>query len=150
MKDFDKILSQWDAVSKKIPRAFDAKKAEREWLDTYGTVDKDEIAGRAQDAAQQRNPAYLKRLAPEDTLDLHGLTKEEAWRALEIFVERSRARRLRKVLIIHGKGIHTKDGEGVLGETVRLFIEQNKHLGASGHPGKELGGSGATWVIIKN
>ena len=34
-------------------------------------------------------------------------------------------------------------------ESVRLFIEQDKRLGSSGHPDRNNGGTGATWVLLK-
>ena len=37
----------------------------------------------------------------------------------------------------------------VLGQEVRLFIEQDKRLGSSGHPDRNNGGTGATWVLLK-
>ena len=62
-------------------------------------------------------------------IDLHGLTREEAWTRLEQFVSESEKRGLKKIMIVHGKGIHTKGTSPVLGETVRKFIEIDKRLG---------------------
>lgn len=151
MEDFGTILAKWDASQAKQKSAphSDVAGAENMWLRTHGTIDKDAIEQQVNDAHLNKNINYLKSLPWEDTLDLHGLTQDKAWSQLELFIERSRARKLRKVLIIHGKGLHTKGSEGVLGELVRRFIEQNKHLGLSGHPDREHGGTGATWVIIK-
>ena len=59
-------------------------------------------------------------------------------------------RRLKKILIVHGKGIHSSGSDPVLGEMVRKFIESDKRLGTSGHPDASGGGKGATWVILKN
>ena len=38
-----------------------------------------------------------------------------------------------------------------LGRTgfARLFIEQDKRLGSSGHPDRREGGNGATWVLLR-
>ena len=59
-------------------------------------------------------------------------------------------RGLKKVLIVHGKGIHTHGNDPVLGELVRKFIERDKRCGTSGHPKmKSEGGTGVTWVILK-
>ena len=55
------------------------------------------------------------------------------------------------MLIVHGKGNHRLESQNIcpLAETVRLFIETDSRLGASGHPENKQGGKGATWVIIK-
>jgi len=85
---------------------------------------------------------------PDATLDLHGLTQDEAWEKLDEFFRKSRARGLEKVLLIHGKGNHSKN-EGVLKELCRKFVEQCHFAGASGRNSASNGGSGATWVLLK-
>lgn len=119
------------------------------WLNRYGVVDKDKINAEAQKEAKLYNREYLHSLKPEAILDLHGLTRDEAWEKLKLFVDKCAQRSLRKILIIHGKGNHSHGSDPVLGATVRLFIEQDSRLGASGHPDKNHGGSGATWVFLK-
>jgi len=86
----------------------------------------------------------------EARIDLHGLTQDEARSRLVVFVGDCAKRGLRKILIVHGKGIHTTGSESVLGEVVRKFIEQDKRCGRSGHPDRRMGGRGATWVCLKN
>ncbi len=119
------------------------------WLNRYGTVDKDKIADEAREDARLHNREYLKGLRPEAVLDLHGLTRDEAWSRLEAFVGDCSRRGLRKIMIIHGKGNHSHGSDPVLGPMVRLFIEQDSRLGLSGHPDRNNGGSGATWVLFK-
>lgn len=119
------------------------------WLNQHGTVDKDKISDEAENEAKLHNREYLKRLAPEATIDLHGLTRDEAWGRLEGFVADSVRRGFRKIMIIHGKGNHSHGSDPVLGPMVRQFIEQNPKLGTSGHPDRNYGGNGATWVLIK-
>ncbi|MBR4374602.1 MAG: Smr/MutS family protein [Treponema sp.] len=119
------------------------------WLRRYGTVDKDAEAAEFAEKSKMENREYLRTMAPEARIDLHGLTRDEAWTRLEGFVADSIRRGLKKILIVHGKGNHTHGSDPVLGPMVRTFIEQNKNLGTSGHPDRALGGTGATWVIIK-
>jgi DNA-nicking Smr family endonuclease len=90
----------------------------------------------------------LKTMRPEASIDLHGLTREEAWSALDNFVSTCCSRGLQKILIVHGKGNHP-GSDAALYKMVRGFIECDKRLGASGHPDARFGGSGATWVGIK-
>ena len=91
----------------------------------------------------------MRTLKPEDVVDLHGLTREQAWQKLDSFVSACKIRGLRKILIIHGKGNHSHGTDPVLGEMVRSFIEADRRLGSSGHPDRNHGGTGATWVIIR-
>jgi DNA-nicking Smr family endonuclease len=108
-------------------------------------VDKDASAG---------DSPSLARLSPrrqrtEAAVDLHGQTQEEAWQSISAFVERSVVQGLRKILIIHGKGLHP-GANGALADLTRRYIETDDRLGASGHPGAKDGGTGATWVVIKS
>jgi DNA-nicking Smr family endonuclease len=58
-------------------------------------------------------------IEPQARLDLHGLTERDAHRALVTFVRSARARRLRLILIVTGKG----------GQTVRADEESPFDLG---------------------
>ena len=89
---------------------------------------------------------------PDASLDLHGLSRDEAWKALSNFFEDSRWRRLEKVLIIHGKGNHYTNlpfGETALRDLTKRFIESCSYAGESGFCPSKGGGRGATWVILK-
>lgn len=119
------------------------------WLRRYGVTDKDKAADEYNERAKMENREYLRTMRPEARIDLHGLTRDEAWNRLSGFVNDCVRRGLKKILIIHGKGNHSNGSDPVLGAMVKTFIEQNKNLGSSGHPDRNLGGSGATWVIIK-
>ena len=119
------------------------------WLRRYGTVDKDKIADQYAEETKLQNREYLRTMKPEARIDLHGLTRDEAWIRLEGFVLDCKQRGLKKILIVHGKGNHSHGSDPVLGPMVRTFIEQNKNLGTSGHPDHTQGGTGATWVILK-
>lgn len=121
------------------------------WLQQYGVVDKDAMAKDAEERDRSQNREYLKKMPICAKIDLHGLTRDEAWERLEVFVGDCCRRGFKKILIVHGKGHHAKERSDVsiLSAMVRTFIELDSRLGASGHPDKKLGGSGATWVIIK-
>lgn len=119
------------------------------WLRRYGTVDKDALEEKSRQSEQMRDREYLKQMRPEARIDLHGLTRDEAWSRLESFVQDCLRRGLKKIEIVHGKGIHSHGSDPVLGQMVRTFIEQNKHLGVSGHNDRNHGGTGATWVLLK-
>ena len=119
------------------------------WLNRFGTVDKDKIADQAQQEARLNDREYLRSMKPEAVLDLHGLTRDEAWERMATFVSESKRKNLRKIMVIHGKGNHSNGSDPVLGPMVRLFIEQDARLGASGRPDRNNGGNGATWILLK-
>ena len=119
------------------------------WLRRYGVTDKDKAAEEYEERTKMENREYLRTMKPEARIDLHGLTRDEAWNRLTAFVNDCIRHGLKKILIIHGKGNHSHGSDPVLGQMVRTFIEQNKNLGSSGHPDRSMGGTGATWVIIK-
>ncbi len=173
--DFGDILEKWDASQKvkstKKTAQVSNKKANASfkkenssslmeesfsenpmniWLSKYGTVDKDREKEEIEKENKFLNVEYLKSMKPDATLDLHGFTQDEAWSKLKVFVDSCYQKHLKKILIIHGKGLHSHGTDPVLGDLVRLFIERDKRLGLSGHPDRSHGGTGATWVIIKN
>ena len=120
------------------------------WLRRYGTIDKDKLSEETQERQKFQDRNYLVSMKCEAFLDLHGLHQDEAESRLNNFITDCKNRGLKKVMIIHGKGIHTSGTDPVLGKLVRSFIERDKRCGASGHPkNKAEGGTGATWVILK-
>ena len=68
---------------------------------------------------RQQDREYVLNMKPEAYLDLHGLHQDEARERLDGFITDCKRRGLRKVMIIHGKGIHTHGTDPVLGELVR-------------------------------
>jgi DNA-nicking Smr family endonuclease len=159
--NFGDILDQWDKQTAKARRsgkgAYGGGNTVSEpkrvdpltvWLRAHGVYDKDAEAetAEADDAATKRRRLLAK--TADAVLDRHGLTRDEAWTALDSFFGNSRRRGYEKLLVIHGKGNHSR-GETVLKETVRSFIERCPFAGESGHGGASMGGSGATWVLLK-
>ncbi|MDD3284900.1 MAG: Smr/MutS family protein [Patescibacteria group bacterium] len=84
--------------------------------------------------------------SPEREIDLHGYTKVEAEIALLEFLGNCENDRCSMVRIITGKGLHSKNFEGVLGEHVRNFLHKE------GYNFKDAkindGGSGAIIVNL--
>jgi DNA-nicking Smr family endonuclease len=117
------------------------------WLHQNGVYDKD---AETEESAAHRGARRRRLLAKkaDAELDLHGLTRDEAWAALETFFAAGQQQELEKLLIIHGKGNHT-EGEAILQRTVRQYIENCPFAGESGHGNAAQGGSGATWVLLK-
>ncbi|MDR2864264.1 MAG: Smr/MutS family protein [Spirochaetaceae bacterium] len=154
--DFGRILERWehDRLGGPVfsPKAGikDARNINdflSSWLDTHPVQNKDADTPEASRRESGRRK-ILRSKAPDASLDLHGKTREEAWRALDDFFRAAQARNLEKVLLIHGKGNHSKDG-AILKEFCRVYIEQCEFAGESGYPPASDGGSGATWVLLK-
>ncbi|MDR3276001.1 MAG: Smr/MutS family protein [Treponema sp.] len=117
------------------------------WLRANDIPDKDAVVEDSLEAAAERR-RRLRAKRPDATLDLHGMTRDEAWIALETFFEDSQRWGLEKLLLVHGKGNHS-EGEAVLKQAVQQFIENCPAAGESGQGNAALGGQGATWVILK-
>jgi DNA-nicking Smr family endonuclease len=120
-----------------------------QWENKNGVYDKDAEAadtdGRAASAERRRR---LRAKKPDGILDIHGMTREEAAAALEIFFGNSKREGYEKILIVHGKGNHS-EGDAVLKIFTRDFIERCPFAGESGYSDAAGGGSGATWVLLK-
>ncbi|MBW2731030.1 MAG: Smr/MutS family protein [Deltaproteobacteria bacterium] len=85
-------------------------------------------------------------------LDLHGFTRLEARPKVEAFFAESRRRHHRCVLIVHGRGLHSKDGIPVLKEAVGTWLMRGR-IGrsvlafCSARPTD--GGLGALYVLLR-
>jgi DNA-nicking Smr family endonuclease len=117
------------------------------WEKNNGIYDKDMESENVRINPQERR-TRLKNKKPDAQLDIHGLTRDEAWQALESFFNDSKGKDLEKILVIHGKGNHSKN-EAVLKSIVMKFIEHCPFAGESGRGKAAAGGEGATWVILK-
>lgn len=126
----------------------DFNKMMNTWLDSeesWNEYKKDEQSDKSPKGEFR---SFLRRLAPEDEINLHGSTTVESEKLLFDFIKQSKRIGLRKILIIHGKGNHSQNGS-VLTSFVRSYIESSSFCGESGNPDKCDGGKGATWVILK-
>ncbi len=90
------------------------------------------------------------RLPIEATLDLHGLTQEEAHANVQGFVTRAAERGVRTVLIVTGKG--RQGGGGVLKAALPRWLNEAPVRAlilalAAARP--EHGGSGALYVLLR-
>ena len=140
--DFGEILDQWDKLN-----ASEQLNAGEQQARTAGATEISSPLNEVYDKGERR--FRLLRKNPEASIDLHGFTHSEAWAALEAFFENSRRKGFEKILVIHGKGNHRTEKEGVLKELTRRFIESCSFAGESGHSSAREGGTGSTWVILK-
>jgi DNA-nicking Smr family endonuclease len=176
--DFGDILNEWDNIKrerKETPERLDRRapgqpepprpknvpskreaspavnKALEAWLDAHEVEAKDVDREADLEERRDRESAEARRLAAmkcQDVLDLHGMKAEEAQSAIEAFIEASSRKGLMKVLVIHGKGLHS-EAAPVLKKVARRTIEASPLAGRYGEAAKEEGGSGALWVLIR-
>ncbi|MDR1838028.1 MAG: Smr/MutS family protein [Treponema sp.] len=143
--DFGDILAKWEGTSE-AGRHTPAKGALEKWLANNKIIDKDSDSERTHYRGENRQ--RLLHGKPDDILDIHSLTSEEAWIALERFFTNSKDRGYKKLRIIHGKG-NRSQGKTVLTHVVRNYIEKCRFAGESGFEKANHGGTGATWVLLK-
>ncbi|MHB0897024.1 MAG: Smr/MutS family protein [Spirochaetales bacterium] len=120
------------------------------WMTMHGVPDKDEAGASEGDDKRSRieEAERLRHMRPQAILDLHGKTAAEAESLVTDFLLGSSRSGLEKVLVIHGKGLHSA-GEPVMAEIVRKALEANSLAGSFGPADRNQGGRGATWVRIR-
>ena len=85
-------------------------------------------------------------------LDLHGLTRDEAKRAVEEFIRGARTAGKRCVLLVHGRGLHSKDQVPILRDAVRGWLATNRfsrHVLAFATARPADGGAGAIYLLLR-
>jgi DNA-nicking Smr family endonuclease len=98
--NFGDILDKWENNSHNSD-----KKAMNELLDIHKIHDKD--ANLTESFAPGEKRRLLIQKKPDDILDIHGYTSENAWLSLENFFINARENGYQKLRVIHGKGNHT-------------------------------------------
>ena len=101
------------------------------------------------DSKPVRETKRLRAKKPDSILDIHGQSREEATLSLDRFFLEAKNMSYKKLLIIHGKGNHS-EGDAVLKKMVREYIERCPIAGESGFEKSSNGGTGATWVLLKD
>ena len=91
----------------------------------------------------------LKR--PDDEIDLHGKTRDEAIKIVQKFVIDCYQKKIRSALIITGKGHHSAENAPVLKREVKLWLERNgdSYITDFQEAPPRFGGSGAIWLNFK-
>lgn len=94
----------------------------------------------------------LKRPEVDARLDLHGLRKEEAYQALQSFIQKSFAQKNRCLLVITGKGGRENTGRGILRESLPEWLENSEmrpYIGGYAQAHLYDGGQGAFYIFLK-
>jgi DNA-nicking Smr family endonuclease len=107
--------------------------------------------------ARGLDPRVVRKLrkgefAVQGHVDLHGLLKDEAKAELDAFLTRSRHQGRRCVLVVHGRGLHSKDQVPVLKEALKrwmLTARFARHVLGFATARPHDGGAGAVYVLLK-
>ena len=107
--------------------------------------------------ARGLDPRVVRKLrrgefAIQDHVDLHGMLKDEAKTELESFLSKSRQQGKRCVLVVHGRGLHSKDQVPVLKEALKRWMHTARfarHVLAFSSSRSHDGGTGAIYVLLK-
>ena len=96
------------------------------------------------------------------SLDLHGETLDEANRIVENFIKKSYQNRIHKLIIVTGKGLHSKNEKdpyvskdlGILKHSIPNFLKNNselmKMISSINDASIADGGTGAFYIFLKN
>ena len=97
----------------------------------------------------------------DDTLDLHGMTQEEARGNLTLFLGNSKKQRYKIVLVITGKGLtseknneaHFSQEKGVLNKSLPIWLKQEplkNIVNGFRYANQRHGGRGAYYILLKS
>ena len=133
---------------RRSPRTVPGTKEEiLSYLDTHGTDDKDRRAA----AAAQYRALQKKRQEVRITIDLHGLSSDEAERCIMAAFE-SCSGITKEILLIHGRGRHSSSEEGPVLKTLVYQMLDGKLKNRISRFRPALipeGGEGATVIYLK-
>ncbi len=85
-------------------------------------------------------------------VDLHGMTRDVAKDALDAFMQKSRTAGHRAVLIVTGRGLHSKDQVPVIKQGVQQWLTRGraaKYVLAFCSARPKDGGTGAVYVLLR-
>ncbi len=103
------------------------------------------------------DPNIVRRLrrgeyAVQGHIDLHGMSREEAKGTVDRYLRQARNQGKRCVLVVHGRGIHSKDQVPILKDALRSWLATNRfgrHVLAFATARPADGGAGALYVLLR-
>jgi|TARA_B110000495_G_C22631658_1_gene375657 DNA-nicking Smr family endonuclease len=100
---------------------------------------------------KKQSSAFNTVSRPDQELDLHGKTREEAIMMVQNFVKTCHDNQFRTGLIITGKGHNSGNQGPVLKKEVKFWLERNgkPYLSDFHEAPPRFGGSGAIWLNFK-
>ena len=92
------------------------------------------------------------RFSVQSHIDLHGRTRQEAREILPRFIADCRQKQQRCVLIVHGRGLNSKDQIPVLKESLKVWLTRgsiSRSVLAFCTARPSDGGAGAVYVLLR-
>ena len=120
----------------------------------FDIADTDEYIEGSAPGLDQTVVASLRKgqYAVQAHIDLHGLGRDEAKDVVEKFLASSRKQGKRCVLVIHGRGLNSKDNIPVLKERLKVWLARGriaKSVLAFATARQAEGGAGAVYVLLR-
>lgn len=143
--DFKDILEQWESTA-------EGKKAAERGRFSRMISEKERTTESRKHSGYRTGKASLgtlKSMRAQAELDLHGVTGLEARTLVLEFLASSVDRRLKKVRIVHGRGLHSREGRAVLRDVVEDVLKNSPLVRTYGNPPPAEGGTGAVWVVLQ-
>lgn len=110
----------------------------------------------AEEKAPRASAARMKqlkqgKLAPEASLDLHGLPRAEVADKIRFFLQNADRQDWQTLLVITGRGVHSATGEPVLRKEAERFLSADGHKWVAewGRAPKKYGGEGALILFLR-
>ena len=92
------------------------------------------------------------KIRPQQTIDLHGFTRDNAYRRLCHEVARATTADFRCLLVIHGKGQHSSSGAVTIRDALSDWLTQPplaQHVAGCTLAQPKDGGSGASYLLLR-
>jgi DNA-nicking Smr family endonuclease len=120
----------------------------------FDIADSDEFIEGRVSGLDQTIVSKLRRgeFAVQGHLDMHGMIREEAKVEVDQFLRRSRQGGKRCVLLVHGRGTHSRDQLPVLKDALLTWLATNRfgrHVLAFATARPVDGGAGAVYVLLR-
>lgn len=119
-----------------------------------GSANAESATGLSIVRASRRELRQLRagKIRPEEKIDLHGFTRDNAYRHLCDTVARANLDGIRCVLVVHGKGHRSEEGHAVLRGAMAGWLETpplvEQVIGSATAQPRD-GGSGASYLLLR-
>lgn len=155
IREVDEVVKKTEVKASHVTQVSKEESELATFLDAVGSVEKvfkDEWP--EHQPVKRAVPRRMKQvergqLQPEDELDLHGLSVEQASVKIEFFLQDAIYQGFQTVLIITGKGLHSSDGPVLRLAMERLLDQSREQVIEWGIAPKRYGGNGALVVFLR-